>query len=358
MDLKTLTIPEFFQVEVEEIDKCIAGVQRGQIERIATSPGGRPVYAVSYNLNPLHQPTTNLSGFAGGGAPGSYVNEERRQVIVLIGGCHGAESEGVAGCVNMLYQLEQGQDLRGQCDEELNTLLEHYHLIIIPCLNPDGRARSPKTLDGVEGEEYTRVCQGVWKDGSSIGYPNCKNFQPLKPEDVQHLGGYPNDDGYNLMHDATPGDIRTKEVRGLLRLVDSVQADLCIHLHGHQQLADILPPNAGCFDLHRRRILAYRRRMMEELQAAGIPTKDYPTPDPAATWLCPPNLATMTAMTSGALSPVFEQPTNDQDFNIRVQTLFELTKMFMRHGLKEPFSPRRELMRSFYDADAELKTYK
>ncbi len=354
---QVMTVPDYFQVELPEIFACIEQVKKGTVTQIATSPGGHPVHAVAYGEKTPQEPTTNLSGYSGGGAEGSYVNEDRKQVIMLIGGCHGAESEGTAACVNMIYHIEQGQDLRGVTDDEFNQLLEHYRLIIIPCLNPDGRARSPKTLDGIEGEDYTRVCQGIWKDGSSIGYPNCKNYQPLNPADVQHLGGYPNDDGYNIMHDATPGDIKTDECRGLLKLVNDERADLCVHLHGHGGLADILPPNAGTFDLHRKRILAYRRRMMEELQAAGVPTKDYPTPDPAETWLCPHNLATMTCLTSGALSPVFEQPTNDQDFDIRIKTLFELTKMFMRHGLEEQFSPRREVLRSFYDAGADLKRY-
>ena len=356
---KTLIdVPAYFQVELDEIFSCIDQVQRGSVREIARSPQGFPVHAVIYNAEPSHTPTSNWSGYSGGGSPGSYVNEDRKQVIFLIAGCHGAEAEATAGCVNMIYQLETGKDLRGESDAELDSLLEHYQLVIIPCLNPDGRHNSPKCHDNMTAEEALRACQGVWKDGSTVGYPNCKNFQPLPPDQVQNLGGYPNSDGYNIMHDATPGAIQTAEARGLLQLVDEMQADLCLHLHGHQALADILPPSAGMYDLHRKRILDYRMRMMNELQAAGIPTRDYPTPDPAATWLCPINLASMTAMTSGALSPVFEQPTLDQDFEIRIQTVFEICKLFMRHGLKEAFAPRQEMNRSFYDAAASMATYK
>ena len=352
-----VTVPDFFQVELEEIYACVQQVRRGQVLEIARSAGGFPIHAIAYGEKLAHTPTTNLSGYNGGGAATSYVNEDRKQVIILIAGCHGAEAEATAGCVNMIYQLERGFDLRHQTDAEFNQLLEHYRLIIIPCLNPDGRHNSPKCHDGMSREEALRVCQGVWKDGTSVGYPHCKNFQPLPPDKVQHMGGYPNADGYNIMHDATPGDIKTAEARGLLALVNDEQADLCLHLHGHQNLADILPPSAGMFDLHRKRILAYRMRMMKELQAAGIPTKDYPTPDPAATWLCPLNLASMTSMCSGALSPTFEQPTANQDFNTCIQTVFEICKLFMRHGMNEPFAPRRALCHSFYDASADLITY-
>ena len=352
-----IAVPDYFQVELEEIYTCIDQVQRGVVREIARSPQGYPVHAVMYGEPSAHVPTTNWSGYSGGGSPGSYVNEKRKQVIVLIAGCHGAEAEATAGCVNMIYQLETGKDLRGQTDAEFDTLLQHYQLIILPCLNPDGRHNSPKCHDGMSAEEALRACQGVWRDGSTVGYPNCKNYQPLPPDQVQTLGGYPNSDGYNIMHDATPGRIQTAEARGLLQLVDAFQADLCLHLHGHQELADILPPSAGMYDLHRQRILSYRTRMMKELPAAGIPTRSYATPDPAATWLCPINLASMTAMTSGALSPVFEQPTWNQDFAIRIQTIFEITKLFMRHGLEEPFAPRAELNRSFYDASAALATY-
>lgn len=355
---KTLIdVPDYFQVELEEIYACVHSVQRGTVREIAQSPQGYPVHAIIYGGDHTHVPTTNWSGYSGGGSPGSYVDEQRPQVIVLIAGCHGAEAEATAACVNIIYQLETGKDLRGHCDEEFNDLLKHYQLIIIPCLNPDGRHNSPKCHDHMSEEDALRACQGVWLDGSSVGYPNCKNYQPLPPDQVQTLGGYPNSDGYNIMHDATPGRIQTAEARGLLALVDEVQADLCLHLHGHRALADILPPSAGMYDLHRKRILDYRMRMMRELQAAGIPTRDYATPDPAATWLCPINLASMTAMTSGALSPVFEQPTLNQDFQIRIQTVFEITKLFMRHGQQEPFAPRAELNRSFFDASAALATY-
>ena len=83
-----IDVPDFFQVELDEIYNCVNQVSRGQVIQIADSAGGHPVHAVAYGEKLQHTPTTNFSGFSGGGAATSYVNEDRKQVIVLIAGCH------------------------------------------------------------------------------------------------------------------------------------------------------------------------------------------------------------------------------------------------------------------------------
>lgn len=354
--------PSFWKVRPDEIADIVGRAQRGRTEEIARSPGGHPVYAVAYGEPIPDERTTNLSGAMGAGAPEPYKPEPAaRPTVVLVGGCHGAEMEATAGLLNLIQVLETGRDFAGRERGELADLAAHYRFVLIPCLNPDGRARSPDSMIGLEARTALEFNQGVWKDGTPIGYPACKRYQPLPKDRVSHLGGYPNEDGYNLMHDATPGAIATAEVRGLLNLVDRERADLVLHLHSHGTAPAILPPNHGMFDVQRRRILRYRRRLEAWFTARGLDVVRVPDPDPAATWLCPFNLASLTALTSGALSPVFEQPAGTGGYEItpeiQMEMTFQVIQLFLHWGLREPFSPRHAMFYSMFDATQPLATY-
>ena len=135
-----------------------------------------------------------------------------------------AETESVAGAVNMLSLLETGRDLKGNPRPHLLDLMSRYRVVILPCVNMDGRAVSPDHLRGADLDQFRRASQGYWTDGTEIGYPACKEYAPLPLERVGHPGGYPNADGYNIQHDCCPGDLRTPEARGVLKLVADEQA--------------------------------------------------------------------------------------------------------------------------------------
>ncbi len=354
--------PPFWKVRLEEIAEVVGAARKGCISEIARSAGSRPVFAIAYGEPLADERTTNLSGSMGAGDPDPYKPEPAmRQTAVLVGGCHGAEMEATAGLLNLIQTLETGRDFSGRDRSELAVLAASYRLVIIPCLNPDGRARSPDSMIGLDSRSALEFNQGTWKDGTPIGYPACKRYQPLPKERVAQLGGYPNDDGYNLMHDATPGAIATAEVRGLLQLVDRERADLVLHLHSHGTAPAILPPNHGMFDLQRRRILYYRRRLEEWFLARGLDVLRVPHPDPAATWLCPFNLASLTALTSGALSPVFEQPSGVGRYpitpEIQLEMALQVVHLFLHWGLREAFSPRHAMYHSMLDASQPLATY-
>ncbi len=353
--------PPFWKVRLDELADVLGSVSTGTLSTLCYSPGGHPVQAVSYGP-PAAGGTSNWSGAMGAGNAAAYrVDESVRQSVVLVGTCHGAESEATATLANFLRIMETGKDY-ADCDRSsLQELAGRYRVVVIPCLNPDGRKRSPDHMIGLTDDEARRINQGVWSDGSTIGYPACKNYQPLDPAKCESLGGYPNDDGYNIMHDATPGDIRTAEARGLLKLVADEAADLVLHMHSHALPPAILPANHGMYDLHRKRILSYRKRMAEVFQRKGLDVLVPPDPDPAATWLCPVNLATMTALASGALSPVFEQPngTGPQplDFATMLEHGLAAIETFLEWGLKERFSPRAETMYSIFDCDVPPAVY-
>ncbi len=354
--------PDFWKVRLSEVRHTVENVKTGSVETLAVSPGGHPVYAVSYGPEP-EPGTSNWSAAMGAGNASVYRDGTTDpQRMVLVGACHGAEMEAVAGLTNLIQILETGRDFAGRDRREIQQLAENYRIVILPCLNPDGREKSPDDMIGRSADEALRINQGEWNDGTAIGYPACKEHQPLHPADCRTLGGYPNRDGYNLMHDATPGDIRTAEARALLGLVAREGADLVLHMHSHAKAPEILPAHHGMYDLHRIRTTAYRRRLQEFFQERGLDVTQIPSPDPAATWLCPVNLATMTTLASGALSPVYEQPCGSHGYDIGYETMLEhalsAVELFLRWGLKEKFSPRMELMYTVFDADSTPFTYR
>ena len=354
--------PDWWKVDLKQVDACLAGVHRGKVEELARSPGGRPVYAVAYGPVKADEATTNLSGAMGCGDPKTYLDESQPQSVIIVGGCHGAEAEGVNGVVNLIQALETGRDYAGIDRSKLVELAKHYRLVLIPVLNPDGRARSPVSMRGVDPAAALYINQGTWKDGSPVGYPACKRYQPLDPSKVSFLGGYPNDAGYNLMHDATPGDIRSAEVAALLKLIGRERADLVLHLHSHGTPGEILPPNHGMLDLQRKRILSYRRRLEASFAAHGLQATHIPERDPADTWLCPLNLASMTSLVSGALSPVYEQPDGSnpklpRDYPTMLEESMVVFEMFLEWGGKERFSPRMEMFNTMLDSAAVPATY-
>lgn len=354
--------PGWWRTDLAQVDACLATVRRGKVEELAQSPSGRPVFAVAYGPAPRPQGTSNLSGAMGCNEPQAYKDEGQPQSVILVAGCHGAEAEAVNGALNLIQALETGRDFAGIDRGKLVALAGRYRLVIIPVLNPDGRARSPASMLGVGPEEALRISQGTWKDGTPVGYPACKRYQPLDPAAVSFLGGYPNDAGYNLMHDATPGDIRTPEVAALLKLVERERADLVLHLHSHGTPGDILPPNHGMLDLQRKRILDYRRRLEALLVSRGLEATHIPERDPGATWLCPFNLASLTSLVSGALSPIYEQPTgtnpkHPRDYPTMLEESMVVFELFLDWGQRERFSPRKELFMTMLDASAEPATY-
>lgn len=353
--------PDFWKVRLSEIRETVESVKTGKVKIIAESPLGHPVYAVSYGPEPAPG-TSNWSAAMGAGNPKVYRDESvGPQRIVLVGACHGAEMEATAGLNNLIQIMETGHDFSGRDRTELQALAEQYRLAIIPCLNPDGRENSPDHVVGLSADEVLRVNQGEWADGRAIGYPACKEHQPLNPADCRTLGGYPNSAGYNIMHDATPGDIRTAEARGLLKLVADEGADLVLHMHTHATAPEILPASHGVYDLHRIRTTAYRRRLLEFSTSRGLDATRLKAPDPASTWLCGANLSTMTSLASGAFSPVYEQPSGACGYSIDFTTMLEhslaVIELFLRWGLKEKFSPRMELMYTMFDADSPTATY-
>jgi hypothetical protein len=189
---------------------------------------------VEYGKSNLPPRKANLSSALGGKDFNCYADKRGEDYIptVYIAGCiHGGEFEGTVAIMNLISLLETGVDLAGNKNEKLLAAAQRVHLILTPMCNPDGRSHIP--FDNFVGHTFYDLRyynQGIWKDGSLCGWPECKQVHPIK-DHVEFLGGYFNDDGINLMHDNFFHPM-AKETQALLDLCESEHADWILHLHG------------------------------------------------------------------------------------------------------------------------------
>jgi hypothetical protein len=335
--------PEWWLVRPDEIEAAVQGTRKAQVQSIARTPNGYDVWAVAYGP-PRPEPGT--ATWASGSASrnvGCYkTGPANAQAVVILCCVHGAEPESTCSAVNLLTLLETGKDLRGKARPALVELAGCYRLLILPCVNVDGRAVSPDHLRGASPEQFVRASQGVWADGTPIGYPRCKEHAPLPLDRVQHPGGYPNGDGYNIQHDVAPGDIRTAEARGVLRLVAEEQADLILNMHSHGVGGRVLGASMLAYPLHVERVRAYQQRVRDALDAAGLRPADV-LPLESRGGL---SLTAACAWASGGLAITFEHPAvQEWTFDEMLETFYVTVETCLRWGLEEPFSPR-ELVKS------------
>ena len=338
--------PSWWRVEPEAINSQVRSLRRGRAWKLTDSAGGRGVWACAFGGERAEPGTATWASASNSRNTAAYdthsAGDDNRQVVVLVGGVHGAEPEAVVGILNLASLLDTGRDLRGHGRPHLLDLARHYRLVLLPCVNMDGRAVSPDHLHDADERAFRRASQGVWSDGTLVGYPACKEYAPLPLDRVGHPGGYPNAAGYNIMHDACPGDLRTPEAAAVLKLVADEQADLILHLHSHLDGGQVLGAPLLAYPLHVARTTAYQGRVHAALDAAGL----RPAP------VLPPesrmglSLAVATTLASGGLSVTFEQSClGGWSSQESLETFYVTLEVFLTWGLLEPFSPRSAVAR-------------
>ncbi len=350
--------PDFWKVRPAEIVELCEGASRcSRKEVICRTPLGYPVYALFYGDFNDAPPQTNWSAGQGSTTYRNYYGRRQGgvQTFLFFAGVHGAEPETVAGAANLIRMLETGADFRGVADRRLLDLAGRYRLIVVPCVNMDGRAISPDHLRGVDWVTFRKVSQGVWKDGSLVGWRGSKAWFPLPLDKVAYPGGYPNADGYNIMHDAAPGDIRTEEAKALLRLAARWRVDAVLNGHSYEHEPSVLAPSSieSPERLERAREIRYRCNLA--LHRAGImrcapkpPAEDRPS-SPGI------NLNNALALASGALPLTLEcsvsydrpdkpqskaRPTRTYSFDEMLDVTYVTLKAFFEAGLERPFVVR------------------
>jgi hypothetical protein len=287
-------------------------VTRGEARTLSTSPGGHPVRAALYGeAEPGLRGTANRNSALGAGLPEAFLRREERQhpVLMVLAGTHGQEMEGMVAALSLLSVMETGEDLAGAPQPELRAALEPLRVVVIPCANPDGRARCPYGgWVGLPTAEMSKWGQGTRRDGSPYGWPGCKAVHPMAG-DVGILGAYFDDAGVNLMHDAWHAPM-SETTAALLRLVADEAPDLLLNLHGHAS------PPMVCETAYvplgvKRRVAAYAEHLYARLEAASLAHQSVPPAAPDGEGDGPPpalNLTSMAWHTGAALSLTFETP--------------------------------------------------
>lgn len=310
------SIPEFWVSTLDGVSRFLdTRVHAGKVVAIGTSAGGRPVRAVLYGAARQGKGTTTFSGSLGLGDVRAFSGPDAgRKVYMAMAGVHGGEFEGIVGMVNLLSVLETGKDLRGRAWPELAAAAKSLdRIILIPVMNPDGRARVPLRMEAHRGRDETipeYFNTGGWSDGKNIGWPDCKRFIPLDFTRTQFPGGYPNDHGVNIQHDDFLGK-RQPETEALLGLAARERPDLILNMH----TGAVFPLMHRPFAEHALMPVFDRlfRRVHTGLTAAGLQATDDPAEeaDPVRKRTQSPyNLDTALNLSSGALSVVIESPTH------------------------------------------------
>lgn len=228
----TCKAPAFWENSLDRIEKAVREVKRGKNSVLGKSAGGRDIFLVEYGEKQDMGRKANYSSACSYGDPKVYANKDGdiKPVILFVGATHGGEIEGIAAILNLMEVLETGKDLRGKKQEYIYMMAESCRILLIPCLNHDGRARVPyNVVSEVSPEEIIFYKHGRWKDGTLAEYPQCFRAHPILDE-VDYLGGYYNDDGVNISADNFFVPM-AKENRSLMRLVDCEAPDFTVLLH-------------------------------------------------------------------------------------------------------------------------------
>lgn len=227
-------IPSWWKGSTQDVLDTIQLVKKGEVELLCETPGKRPVYMVRYGKKNNLKRTANYSSAMGAGNYNCYADKSGADYIptvAIIGAEHGGEFEGTVAINNLIKNIETGTDYAGNENRELMEVLQGINLLLIPCVNMDGRDRIPlKTIVGQSFEGFRYYSQGTWKDGTLCMHPACKEVHPLK-DCCDFLGGYFNDDGVNIVHDNFFFPM-AEETKALLKLADEYVPDISLHLHG------------------------------------------------------------------------------------------------------------------------------
>jgi len=315
-----MELPDFWRGRVQDVQEIVERVSKGKVEIIARSPGGRNIYLVSYGERDDFASQANYNSACGARNPGYYARKTDRTkpVIFFLGPVHGQEVEGIVGLVNLIHIAETGSDLRGRSWENLSDNLSKCRVLIMPCGNPDGRARCPlDSFVGISAKTMAHYGQGSSKDGTDYGWPGAKQRHPMK-DDVGFLGAYFNDDGINMMHDEFFNPM-AEETRAIMKVAQEEAPDYIPVLHSHGSAPAVLQ---AAYVPHyiKLKIQKFANQLADRYESAGLPNHKLSDPGEDGMKLPPPsfNLTSALHHVCGGMSLTFE----------------------CSHGLKEPDYPQ------------------
>ncbi len=308
-------IPSFWLNSVDEVAEFLYNtVEKGQVQIIGTSSGGRHIRAVTYGKPRIGDGTTTFSGSLGFRDVQAYRGPDHEKKVYLgMAAVHGGEFEGIVGMVNLISVLETGKDLRGKEWPEINEVANQLdRIILIPIMNPDGRARIPLRMEKYTDTDHTiheYLNTGGYPDGTIIGWPQVKEYIPLDFGRPLFPGGYPNDAGVNIQHDDFFGNLQS-ETQALFDLAERERPDLIINMHTgafymsmHRPFSE--PILSNVFDSLYKYV--HTRLALEGLQHTKNPLIEA---DPSRAPVGKFNLDGALNLHCGALSVVVESPSH------------------------------------------------
>ncbi|MFW6270105.1 MAG: M14 family zinc carboxypeptidase [Bacillota bacterium] len=244
--------PDFWMGEYDKYRSVMEKVDKNNIQVLTHSPGGEPVFLITYGKKEEVKSTANYNSAVAGRKPEAYMDKMSREkpVIFLLGPVHGQEVEGITGLVNFINILETGYDLDGNRRKEMESLAKKCRLVIIPVGNPDGYKRfKARSLKGLEEKDVQFWGQGTWSDNSLCGWPECKRVHPMTEDKSGFLGCYFNNEGINMMHDEF-FDPMALETKAILDTVRKEGPDISVSLHSYSPPPGILRTSFVPYRVH------------------------------------------------------------------------------------------------------------
>lgn len=269
--IKNHARPAFWKTTLLDIEQMLLETKKGKTSILGHSAGNRPIHLISYGEKETFNRQANYSSALGAGNAKYYADkgDHHKPVVLIIGGIHGGEFEGIVAINNLIKIMDTGADLREQKWNEIYKLGQQVRLLLIPCANPDGRARvSVDSMIGVDFNEFRYHVQGTWKDGTLCGWPDCKRIHPIA-DHVDYLGGYFNDDGVNLAHDNMFAPY-AEETKVLLKLADIEAPDFTVQLHGGDNCVNQTLPIKNVPGWVRHRQYEFEIELAEMCKARGL----------------------------------------------------------------------------------------
>ncbi len=334
--------PPFWETTLEEVTTFFEGCRRAEVWEIGRSSGGRSILAAGYGEAEPRERRMPCHTAVSHGEPEAYFGKRRQKPVLLIASTvHGAEIEGTVTCANFAHVMETGKDLRGRAWPRLREVAEQFRVILIPIMSPDGRAHAEiRSLVGCSDDSVGYHGQGRWKDGTPIHYAGPYHHHPLRKADAEHVGGYFNDRGVNLMYDDWFAKDRCPETDAFLKLAHDEAPDCVLNLHSCGSGPFFNPGDQFIPEAFRRRQSAFSEVVAQRLRREGLrPQSNRPTLRNLG--LC---LYNVWYFVCGCLSLTFEFPhgvlgkpfTHDEILDIGLIMLEEVMDL----GLKAGFRPR------------------
>lgn len=337
--------PDFWKVRPSEVIDICKSVRNGRSVVEARTPLGYPVYAVYFGDFSEPAPQTNWAAGGSSSSRKAYVGDTHRQTIMFIAGVHGSEPESVACAVNLIRLLDTGKDFRGKEDPEFLELARNYNIIIMPCVNMDGRLISPDHFRNQPYEVFRGASQGLWDDGTLVGWRGSKEWFPLPLDKVKYPGGYPNSRGYNIQHDACPGDMKTEEAKAVCRIAARYRVDFFLNGHSCEYTPFIIAPTTIDTPANLEKGKYFTRLINDAIYSAGLvasPRKDEKSEDTV-------NLTTLIPLCCGGIALTLENAhgcytPKGKVFSYTFEELMApasiALRVVMKEGLRQPIATR------------------